>query len=88
MEPVEITTGGTVEAQAVEVKDANADELLARANEIGEQLRKLIVDSKRVSKPKGMDPHQDPTRSLSLAQMNLQVGFMWLRRALHPTKEF
>lgn len=66
----------------------SAEELLKQADALGEQLRALIVLSKRLPRSKGLEPHQESSRSLSLAQMYLQTGFMWLRRAIKEPKEF
>ena len=89
--PVELNTGSQVEAVAVETKQTpppTEEDLLRKTNEIGEQLRALIVLCKRLPRDKALEPHQDPGRALSLAQMYLQTGFSWLRKAIQATKEF
>lgn len=81
-----------IELEGKEVKEApkpvNADELMLKVEELGAQLRALIVESKRVPREKGLEAHQDPVRALALAQSNLQTGFMWLRRSIKPSKDF
>lgn len=65
-----------------------AEELLLQVEAIGNTLRYLIVAAKRLPRDTALEPHQDPTRSLSLAQAHLQTGFMWLRRAIEKPKVF
>ena len=65
-----------------------AADLLRQVDEIGTVLRALIVETKRLPREKGLDPHQDPVRSLAQAQVHLQTGFMWLRRAIEAPKVF
>lgn len=65
-----------------------AEELLARANALGDQLRALIIDVKRLPREKAIEPHLDPFRSLNIAQQTLQSGFLWLRRAIEAPKVF
>lgn len=65
-----------------------AEDLLKRINDLGTQLRIVIVEAKLLQKDVTVEVHQDPIRSLGQAQVNLQVGFMWLRRAIKPQKEF
>jgi hypothetical protein len=91
----EIRTGGGVEAVAVEVGNdipkaeaQNPEQLLADLCALGVGLRDIIVLTKKLKRTPALDPHQDQMRSLSLAQAHLQTGFMWLRRAIIPTKEF
>ena len=87
----EVTSGGVVEVTAKEVEPVtppNADDLLTEANAIGEQLRALIVKAKKLPRGEDLEAHQDPSRALSLAQMYLQTGFSWLRKAIKPAKEF
>lgn len=65
------------------------DELMERSHALGVELRTLILLVKKVAKNTPMlEPHQDPTRSLGIAQSNMQAGFMWLRRAIKPTDDF
>ena len=63
-------------------------DLMERADALGVELRALIVEVKRLPRTKGLDPHQDPVRSLAIAQTDLQTGFMWLRRAIACPKVF
>ena len=94
--PLEVQSppGTEVVLQGTEVKpDATpkptAEELLKKVEEVGEALRALIVLTKRLPRePQALDPHQEPGRALSLAQMYLQTGFMWLRKAIKAPKEF
>lgn len=65
-----------------------AEDVIAIANKLGKELRELIVLAKRVPGKKGVDVYQDPRRSLGLAQMHLQTGLMWLRRAVKVSDEF
>lgn len=62
--------------------------LLLRINDLGNVLREVIIETKRLPRDAGYEPHQDPTRSLALAQAHLQTGFMWLRKAVTRPKEF
>ena len=85
--------GPSVELHGTQVSGApapvpNAAELMARVNSIGDTLRALIVETKRLPREKGCEPHQDPVRSLAQAQVHLQTGFMWLRRAIEAPKVF
>lgn len=80
-----------VGTQISDVKTAapeNAPALLNELNSVGDALRALIVRTKRLPRDKSLEPHQDPARSLALAQAHLQTGFMWLRRAITSPKEF
>lgn len=86
-QPVELT-GLEVKPAAETMPAPTVEELTNKVQAVGEELRALIVLTKRLPRAKGLDPHQDPTRSLSLAQMYLQTGFMWLRRAIQTPKEF
>ena len=93
--PLEIVSNGNVEVTAHEVKDDNkkpetpkAEELLARVNDIGNDLRAVIVLAKRLPRDKALEPHQDPSRALAQSQAHLQTGFMWLRKAITTPKEF
>jgi hypothetical protein len=91
MQPLELhktKDGPDIEVVAKEVKVASADELLKQVDDLGEQLRLLIVASKKVPRDKSLEPHQEQGRALSLAQAYLQTGFMWLRRAIAAPKEF
>lgn len=90
---LEQDAGPGVELQGKEITEVptpvTAEELLAKAGELGEQLRALIVATKKLPREKNsIQAHQDPSRSLSLAQVNLQQGLMWLRRAIQSPKEF
>lgn len=86
---LEKTEGGPeVEVVATEVKNASPDELLKKVNEIGDQLRGLILQAKKLPREKSLEAHQDPARALSIAQVNLQTGFAWLRKAIMAPKEF
>lgn len=67
---------------------ATPEELMAEIQEIGDRLRAVILKAKRIDRAKMLDAHQDPLRSLSLAQSNLQTGFMWLRRAIEQPRTF
>lgn len=92
-EPLELVsnTGPEVEVRAKETAVTplpKAEDLLLQVNAAGETLRSLIVSAKRLPRDKGLEPHQDPTRSLALAQAHLQTGFMWLRRAIEAPKVF
>ena len=69
-------------------KIPDAADLQRQAHELGEALRVLIVTAKRLPREKALEPHQDPVRSLALAQSHLQTGFMWLRRAIDPPRMF
>lgn len=85
-------SGAQVELEGKEVTDPGpqptAEELIAQLDVLGDALRALIIRSKHVPRTKGLDPHQDPSRSLALAQSHLQTGFMWLRRAIDMPKVF
>ena len=92
-QPLEAVAGSdNVEVVGKEIKEIpappSAELLLAQANALGEQLRALIVTTKRLPRDKSLESHQDPVRSLSLAQAHLQTGFMWLRRAIEAPKVF
>lgn len=96
-EPLELQkteNGPEIEVVAKEMpadapKPPSKDDLLAKANELGDQMRALIVEAKRLPRGKNsIAPHQDPSRALSLSQMYLQTGFMWLRKAIEVPKEF
>lgn len=93
-QPLELAPGkeGPVfEVRGTEVtpqKLPDPDELLRQVNELGEALRVLIIATKRLPRDKALEPHQDATRSLALAQAHLQTGFMWLRRAIELPKIF
>jgi hypothetical protein len=81
-----------VTLEGKEVKEIPAisdrDELITKINAAGAILRILIIEVKKLPKEKGSEPHQDPIRSLALAQSHLQTGFMWLRRAVIIQDEF
>ena len=74
--------------EAPSVPPPTTEELSERVNKVGDDLRAVIVDTKRLPRVKGIDPHQDQGRALALAQAHLQTGFMWLRRAVKPQQEF
>lgn len=76
------------EVKPTDVPPPTAEELMTKLHELGEQMRDLIVLTKRLPRGKALDPHQDPGRALSMAQMYLQTGFMWLRKAVQMPKEF
>lgn len=92
----EIVTGGNVEAQASPVPQPGApvtpvptkEEVMARINAAGAELRKIIVDAKKLPRDRSLASHLDELRCLAQAQNLLQTGLMWLRRAANPTKEF
>ena len=73
---------------AVAGSKSSAESLMERLNDLGASLREVIVEAKRLPPTQGLAPHQDPTRSIAVAQSYLQTGFMWLRRAIAPTKDF
>ena len=73
---------------AIPEKVPDPGELLREVNELGEALRALIVTCKRLPRDKALEAHQEPARSLALAQAHLQTGFLWLRRALNPDQSF
>ena len=97
-QPLEVKVsdnGPTIELEGKETPPAvapeplpAADELLKQADAIGEELRALIVLTKKLPRSKGLESHQESSRSLSLAQMYLQTGFMWLRKAINQPKVF
>ena len=62
--------------------------LLQQVDEFGANLRALLVEAKKLPKVEGLDKYQEPMRSLSIAQENLQTGLMWLRRAIEKPKVF
>lgn len=92
--PLEVTSSSqNVELSGREVAEQRVEipvaaDLLCRTNEMGEALRALIVAAKRLPRNVAMESHQDPTRALAQAQVYLQVGFMWLRKAINQPKEF
>jgi hypothetical protein len=91
VEPVEIKTGGQVEAVAKEVNSEpvpTKEEMQVRIAVAGAELRKIILAVKRLPRDKALEPHVEELRCLAQAQTNLQVGLMWLRRAVNPTKDF
>ena len=65
-----------------------AEELLAEVERLGVELRTVIVRTKKLPRVSGLDPHQDLTKALAVAQVELQSGFMWLRRAISQPKIF
>ena len=92
MEAVEVKTGANVEAETRDVTAVvpmiTKEEALRRVSEVSLNLRKMIVDVKKMPRDKTLEPHTDEMRCLSQAQNNLQTGLMWLRRAINPSKEF
>ena len=84
---LEQSAGPEVEIVGTEVKPttATASELLARVDAAGEELRALIVAIKTLPREKNaIQTFTDPSRSLSIAQVELQTGLMWLRKAIEP----
>lgn len=81
-----------VELKGTEVKDKpkppTREELTADAARLGTELRALIVLAKRLPRDKDWESHEDPTRSLAIAQQYLQTGFLWLRRLIDAPKGF
>lgn len=63
-------------------------EAMLRIHDIGVIMRELIVDIKKLPTTGAYQAHQDPGRSLSLAQSHLQTGMMWLKRAVTPSEDF
>ena len=92
--PLELIDGGNgIDLSGVQTKPEvspapTAEELLARMDAIGVELRSLIVLAKRIPRINGLEPHQDSSKSLATAQSSLQTGFMWLRRAIEQPKIF
>ena len=83
------------EITATEVAAAKAEKLQLTIEEaeermkvLGQALRALIVDIKTLPRTKGLEPHQDPMRSLAQAQMYLQTGFLWLRKTIEAPRDF
>ena len=84
---LEQSAGPEVEIVGTEVKPTKetASELLARVDAAGEELRALIVAIKTLPREKNaIQTFTDPSRSLSIAQVELQTGLMWLRKAIEP----
>lgn len=81
-----------VELEGKEIKEIpivpDAAELMVRLNALGDSLRDLIVETKRLPWDRTLGPYQDPVRSIAISQSYLQTGLMWLRRAVEPTKVF
>lgn len=97
MQPThEIFTGGKVEATSKEVSPTlpstepvpDRGLVSERISAASAELRKLILEVKRLPRDKSLEPHLEEMRCLATAQTNLQTGLMWLRRAVNPTKEF
>lgn len=84
----EVVLQGTEVPATPVTSPPTAAELLAKVDEAGAVLRALIVLTKKLPRDKALEPHQDPTRSLAQAQVHLQTGFMWLRKAINAPKEF
>ena len=88
-EPLEVvSTNADVEVRAVEVAPVNREDVVGRINAVGNVLREIIVEVKRLPRDKTLAPHQDELRCLAQAQTNLQTGLMWLRRAVEQSKVF
>lgn len=87
-----VTENGTIPVEGHEIKELpkvmTAEEIDAALAELGKELRRLIVSTKRLPRTGGLEAHQDPSRALALAQSHLQTGFMWMRRAVAPKDEF
>ena len=90
--PLDVKASSNVEVTGREITEKpaipTAEELTKKMDEIGIEMRKLIVQVKRLPRQTSYESHLDPTRSLALSQSHLQTGFMWLRRAIEPTKGF
>ena len=91
--PLEVKSSRSeLEVAGREVKTApqppTEAELLAKLTECGDAMRELILLTKRLPRIAGLEAHQEQGRSLALAQAHLQTGFMWLRRAISPSKDF
>jgi len=88
--PLSVESNRQIEVVGTEVKveSISREQALIQLEQIGEKLRELIVSTKRLPREGAFSPHQDPVRSLSLAQSHLQTGFMWLRRAIENPKVF
>ena len=87
---LEQMAGPDVELQGKEVvptEPPSKEHLLSELDRLAESIRALIVEAKRL-KRENLEPYQDPIRSLSVAQTNLQTGFLWLRRAIEQPKTF
>lgn len=91
VEPLRVESNRQIEVIGTEVKDRSIpvrSEVMERLERAGVELRELIVLTKRLPREGAFESHQDPARSLSLAQSHLQTGFMWLRRAIENPKVF
>ena len=66
----------------------DADKLLQEVNQIGNRLREIIILSKKLPKKAALEPHQDASKCIAMAQANLQTGFMWMRRIFEAPKVF
>lgn len=91
--PLEVRAAPGVEIQLTGTDVTNRPppdpaEVMKRIEDIGSALRAIIIECKRLPRDKGVEAHQDPTRSLALAQAHLQTGFMWLRRSVENPKVF
>lgn len=62
--------------------------LMAKLNELGDSMRALIIEVKRLPWDRTLGPYQDPVRSIAIGQSQLQTGFMWVRRAIEPNRLF
>jgi hypothetical protein len=87
-EPVEVKASENVTVESQEVTVQSPEELMEKLNKLGVELRAVVIAAKRLPRTKGLDPHQDPTRSIALSQAHMQTGFMWMRRAINPTLDF
>lgn len=91
--PLEVVSNLPVEAVGTELPanplpTLTAEELMDKINGLGLHLRECIVQAKRLPRVPGLEPYEDATRSIALAQAHLQTGFMWLRRAVECPKQF
>ena len=90
--PLEAIGSPNVELRGREIKAGlpppDPEAMLKEINEIGNRLRELIVMSKRLPKRPELEPHQDASKCIAMAQSNLQTGFMWMRRIIEAPKVF
>ena len=64
------------------------DELLLRVQEIGFELREIIVQAKKLPSEPNIEMHESHMRALDVAQTQLQTGMLWLRRAITRQRGF
>ena len=92
VEQLRVESSKNVEVTGTEIKERQTtpvrSDVMDRVEKAGAEIRELIVLTKRLPREGGFESHQDPARSLSLAQSHLQTGFMWLRRAIENPKVF